>query len=133
MTKREMFEALITSTQNGSVSIPEVTSEELVAFFENEIVNLDKRAERSRKANSKKREAGDALMAAVKEALTDDYQTIADIAASIEGEEITASKVTYRLNALVAEGYAEKADVQIPATEETRARIVKAYRIAVED
>ena len=60
----------------------------------------------------------------------EDFQTIADIAAQIEGEEITTSKVTYRLNALAKDGYAEKADVQIPATEGVKARVVKAYRVA---
>ena len=130
MTKREMFEALITAAQAGSVAVADVETEELIAFLENEIVNLDKRAERSRASSAKKREAGDALMELVKEALTDDYQTIADIASAIEGEEITASKVTYRLNILAKDGYAEKADVQIPATEETKARVVKAYRLA---
>jgi hypothetical protein len=130
MTKREVFEAVIASVQADTVALEGMETDEVVAFFENEIVNLDKRAERSRATAAKKREAGDALMETVKATLTEDFQTIADIAAQIEGEEITASKVTYRLNALAKEGYAEKADVQIPATETTKARVVKAYRIA---
>ena len=130
MTKREVFEAVIAGVQAGTVAVEGMETEEVVAFFENEITNLDKRAERSRATAAKKREAGDVLMEAVKGALTEDFQTIADIAALIEGEEITASKVTYRLNVLAKEGYAEKADVQIPATEGVKARVVKAYRIA---
>lgn len=130
MTKREVYAAVIAGVQAGTVAVEGMETEEVVAFFENEITNLDKRAERSRATAAKKREAGDALMEAVKGALTEDFQTIADIAAMIEGEEVTASKVTYRLNALAKEGYAEKADVQIPATEGVKARVVKAYRIA---
>lgn len=130
MTKREVFAAVIAGVQAGTVAVEGMETEEVVAFFENEITNLDKRAERSRATAAKKREAGDVLMEAVKGALTDDFQTIADIAALIEGEEVTASKVTYRLNVLAKEGYAEKADVQIPATEGVKARVVKAYRIA---
>ena len=130
MTKREVFAAVIAGVQAGTVAVEGMETEEVVAFFENEITNLDKRAERSRATAAKKREAGDVLMEAVKGALTEDFQTIADIAALIEGEEITASKVTYRLNVLAKEGYAEKADVQIPATEGVKARVVKAYRIA---
>lgn len=130
MTKREVFAAVIASAQNETLTIEGMTTEEVVAFFENEIGNLDKRAERSRATAAKKREAGDALMESVKAALTDDFQTIADVAAQIEGEEVTASKVTYRLNALAKEGFAEKADVQIPATEGAKARVVKAYRLA---
>ena len=133
MTKREVFEAIITATNAGSVSIEGMTSEEVVAFFENEIGNLDKRAERSRATAAKKREAGDALTETVKSILTDDFQTIADVVAQIEGEDVTASKVTYRLNALVKEGYAEKADVQIPGVDGAKARTVKAFKIAPQE
>ena len=133
MTKREVFEAIITATNAGSVAIEGMTSEEVVAFFENEIGNLDKRAERSRATAAKKREAGDALTETVKSILTDDFQTIADIVAQIEGEDVTASKVTYRLNALVKEGYAEKADVQVPGVDGAKARVVKAFKIAPQE
>lgn len=133
MTKREVFEAIITATNAGSVSVEGMTSEEVVAFFENEIGNLDKRAERSRATAAKKREAGDALTETVKSILTDDFQTIADVVAQIEGEDVTASKVTYRLNALVKEGYAEKADVQIPGVDGAKARTVKAFKIAPQE
>lgn len=133
MTKREVFEAIITATNAGSVTVEGMTSEEVVAFFENEIGNLDKRAERSRATAAKKREAGDALTETVKSILTDDFQTIADIAAQIEGEDVTASKVTYRLNALVKEGYAEKADVQVPGVDGAKARVVKAFKIAPQE
>ena len=133
MTKREVFEAIITATNAGSVTVDGMTSEEVVAFFENEIGNLDKRAERSRATAAKKREAGDALTETVKGILTDDFQTIADIVAQIEGEDVTASKVTYRLNALVKEGYAEKADVQVPGVDGAKARVVKAFKIAPQE
>ena len=133
MTKREVFEAIITATNAGSVSVDGMTSEEVVAFFENEIGNLDKRAERSRATAAKKREAGDALTETVKSILTDDFQTIADVVAQIEGEDVTASKVTYRLNALVKEGYAEKADVQVPGVDGAKARTVKAFKIAPQE
>lgn len=133
MTKREVFEAIITATNAGSVTVEGMTSEEVVAFFENEIGNLDKRAERSRATAAKKREAGDALTETVKGILTDDFQTIADIVAQIEGEDVTASKVTYRLNALVKEGYAEKADVQVPGVDGAKARVVKAFKIAPQE
>ena len=133
MTKREVFEAIITATNAGSVTVEGMTSEEVVAFFEYEIGNLDKRAERSRATAAKKREAGDALTETVKGILTDDFQTIADIVAQIEGEDVTASKVTYRLNALVKEGYAEKADVQVPGVDGAKARVVKAFKIAPQE
>ena len=133
MTKREDFEAVIAGVQAGTVAIEGMETDEVVAFFENELTNLDKRAERSRATAAKRREAGDALMETVKGILTDDFQTIADIVAQIEGEDVTASKVTYRLNALVKEGYAEKADVQVPGVDGAKARVVKAFKIAPQE
>lgn len=130
MTKREVFEAVIAGVNAGTVAVEGMETNEIVAFFENELTNLDKRAERSRATAAKKREAGDTMTEAVKAILTNDFQTIADVAAQMEGEEVTASKVTYRLNALVKEGYAEKADVQVPGIEGAKARVVKAFRIA---
>lgn len=133
MTKREVFEAVIAGVTAGTVSIEGMETTEVISFFENEITNLNKRAERSRATSAKKREAGDAMMETIRGVLNDDYQTIADIVDQIEGEEVTASKIIYRLNALIKEGYAEKADVQIPATENTKARVIKAYRVVPQD
>ena len=129
MTKREVFEAVIAGVQAGTVAIEGMATDEMVAFFENELTNLDKRAERSRASAMKKREANDTLMETIQDILSNEYQTIADVATQIEGDDITASKVSYRLNALVKQGVAEKADVQIPATEGAKARVVKAYRL----
>ena len=130
MTKREVFEAIIAGVDAGNITIEGMESADLVSFFEKEIVNLDKRAERSRATAAKKRAEGDALKDVIKDILSDEFQTIADVVAQIEGEDVTASKVTYRLNALVAEGYAEKTDHNVPATEGAKARVVKAYRLA---
>ena len=133
MTKREVFEAIISGANAGTIVIDGMETAEVVAFFENEIVNLNKRAERSRATAAKKRADGDALTETIKNVLSEEYQTIADIVSQIEGEDISASKITYRLNALVADHYAEKADVQIPATEGAKARVVKAFRIVAQD
>lgn len=129
MTKREVFEAMITGVNAGTVSVEGMEKEEVVAFFENEITNLDKRAERSRANAAKKREASDAMTETIKGVLTEEYQTIADIVEQLEGEDITASKVIYRLNTLVKANLVEKADVQVSASENVKARVVKGYRL----
>ena len=130
MTKHEVYAAIITAVNAGTVSIEGMDSSELVSFFEHEIENLDKRAERSRAA--KKRAEGDPLKDVIKDILTDEFQTIADVVAQIEGDDVTTSKVTYRLNSLVTEGFAEKTDYPVSA-EGSKARVVKAYRLMPQD
>ena len=60
---------------------------------------------------------------------TEDFEPIAEIAARIEGEDVTVAKVTYRLTSLVKAGEAEKSELTIPATENSKARKVQGYRL----
>ena len=71
-------------------------------------------------------------MGQVHAALTDEFQVIADIAATVAGvnPDATVSKVTFRLTKLVESGVAEKTQVTIEKTETTKARKVQAYRLA---
>jgi hypothetical protein len=71
----------------------------------------------------------------VRDTLTDEFQTIADIAAAVAevNADATVSKVTYRLTKLVEAGDAEKTDVSIPGGEGVKARKVKAFRAVVTD
>lgn len=103
---------------------------ELADFCEKEINALERRTEKARETAQKKREEADPLVAIVTDALTEDWQTIADIADQIEDENASVAKITYRLNKLAETGVAEKAKVEIPATEEVKKRRVTAYRLA---
>lgn len=132
MTKRNVFEALINLATDGELVYgedrTEIMAEDLKAFAENEIALLDKRAARAKAQAAKKKAEADVLMEAVANELTDEFECTADIAARIEGEDVTVAKIVYRLNKLVADGVAEKTDMKIPATETTKARTVKAFR-----
>lgn len=136
MTKKNVFEALINYATSGVMSYEtedgavEVTPDALKGFAEHEIELLDKKAAKAKETATAKRAAGDELTDAVASVLTDEFQTIADVTASIEGEDVTTAKVQYRLNALVKAGKAEKTEVSIPATDGKKARKVVAYRIA---
>ena len=132
LTKRSVYEALINYAATGVMSYDgnEITAEDLAAFAENEIALLDKKAEKAKERAATKRAEGDALTDAVRDALTSEFEPIADIAARIEGDDVTVAKVQYRLGQLVKAGEAEKAQITIPATETTKARKIMAYRIA---
>ena len=126
ITKRDNFEAIITVLEGAGRT-------DLVAVIAHEIELLDNKAAKAKATAAKKKVDGDALRDAVQAVLTDEFQTIADVTAQIEGDEVTASKVQYRLNALVANGIAAKE--QVTVGEGDSKRKLMAYRLAavVED
>lgn len=119
-TKKEMF-----------VIIKEALADraDVVEFCDKEIAALDKKAEKAKERAAKKRAEGDELKDVVKSVLTDEFQTTADIAEQIEGEDVTVSKITYRLTSLVKEGFAVKEDVAVETSEGKKVKR-KAYKLA---
>lgn len=103
-------------------------NEDIVAFCDKKIEALDKKATRAKEKAAEKKAAGDELRDRVEAVLTEDWQTIADVVAALNDEEATASKVTYRLNALVDLGVAVKDDTKIAG--EGKSRTVKVFKLA---
>lgn len=136
MTKRNVYEALINFANGGHMAYIEgdtevvVTAEALAAFAENEIALLDKKAVKAKERAAQKRADGDELTDAVRSAMsTETFEPIAEIAARIEGEDVTVAKVTYRLTQLVKNGEAEKQELTIPGSEGQKARKVQGYKL----
>ena len=119
ITKKEMYTNIMNLLSDN---------EAIVAFCEHEIELLDKKAVKAKETAAKKKAAGDELTDAVASVLNDEFQTIADVTAQIDGEDVTNAKVQYRLNALVKAGAAEKAEVTLEGTDGKKARRVVAYR-----
>lgn len=127
ITKREMYEAVIEVMNGGELKYDPA---DVIEFCENEITLLDKKAAKAKETAAKKRAEGDELTDAVRAALSaDTFEPISDIAARIEGEDVTVAKVTYRLTSLVKNGEAEKSEITVPATETSKARKICGYRI----
>ena len=134
ITKREMFEAIKGLAESGALHMQdfnEAISDSAVAeFCENEIALLDKKAVKAKERAASKRAEGDELTAVVRQVMsTEEFEPIAEIAARIEGEDVTVAKVTYRLTQLVKNGEAEKTELTIPATEGSKARKVQGYKL----
>ena len=127
ITKREMFEAIKETFETGTCKFDAAT---VTAFCDKEIASLDAKAAKAKERAAAKKAEADVLMGQVENALTGEYQTIADIAAAVAeiNEDATVSKVTYRLTRLVEAGLAEKTQITVPATEGSKARKVQAYR-----
>ena len=136
MTKRNVYEALINYANGGAMAYAGdegdvvVSAEALAAFAENEISLLDKKAVKAKERAAQKLAEGDELTDAVRSAMsTETFEPIAEIAARIEGEDVTVAKVTYRLTQLVKNGEAEKQELTIPGAEGQKARKVQGYKL----
>ena len=127
ITKRDMYEAIIALAATGEMKYDK---DEYIDFCQNEIALLDKKAAKAKETAAKKRAEGDELTDAVRAALSNEQlEPIADIAARIEGDDVTVSKVTYRLTQLVKNGEAEKGEISIPGGEGVKARKIMGYRL----
>lgn len=104
ITKRDRFEE-IKALLAGNADI--------VEFCDNEIALLDGKAEKAKARNAKKKAEGDALLTAVADVLTEDFQTIADITGKIDGDDVTNAKVQARLKKLVDSGVATKEQISV--------------------
>ncbi len=129
ITKREMLVAIKETFETGSCKYE---ADVVKAFCDKEIAALDSKAAKAKERAAAKKAEADVLMDQVRDALTGEFQVIADIAAAVAevNADATVSKVTYRLGKLVEAGDAEKTQVTIPATETTKARKVQAYKLA---
>ena len=129
ITKREMFEAIKETFETGNCKYDAAV---VTAFCDKEIASLDSKAAKAKERAAAKKAEADVLMGQVEDALTDEFQVIADvtIAVSAVNEDATTSKVQYRLGKLVEAGVAVKEQITIPATETTKARKVMAYKLA---
>ena len=127
ITKREMFEAIKETFETGACKFDAAT---VMAFCDKEIASLDSKAAKAKERAAAKKAEADVLMDQVRDVLTGEFQTIADIAAAVAevNADATVSKVTYRLTKLVEAGDAEKTDVTVPGVDGAKARKVKAFR-----
>lgn len=126
MTKRAMYEVIAKAAETG---VWDVDTADVIAFADKEIAALDKKAAKAKERAAAKKAEGDALKDAVAAALTENLAVIADIAAKIEGEDVTVAKVTYRLTSLVKDGVARKEEVTVESAEGKK-RKVMAYALA---
>lgn len=123
ITKRESFVEIVTLLETAG-------REDLADVIKHEIELLDNKAAKAKEAAAKKKAEKDELAKAVLAVLTTEPATIAEVAARIEGEDVTVAKVSYRLNQLAKNGEAVKSKKTVAGGEGTKARELVAYAIA---
>ena len=110
ITKRDVLTAIKTYAETGE--IVGVSIADIVNYVDVTIAQLDAKAAKAKEKAAEKKTEGDALRTAVEAALTDEYQTINEILAAVDVEDVTAAKVSARLTALVNAGLAHKDKVK---------------------
>lgn len=88
----------------------EVTEEAtmLIAFVDEQIEQIQSKAEKAKQRAAEKKAEGDALRNTIQALMTNEWQSIDDIFNQIEDEEVTRSKITARLTQLIKAGVIEK-------------------------
>ena len=122
LTDRKIYTAIVDGT------FDDLDVDAVVAWAEKKITQLDNKALKAKEIAASKKAEGDALSDMIKEAVSTNFETIADIASRIEGENITVSRVSYRLNALAKAGELEKGEVTIKG-EDGKSRRLVAYKL----
>ena len=127
ITDKDIFTAIKTSVENEAPI--EIDAEVLLAWATKKLDQLEHRKEKARERAQAKKAESDTLTDAILKVLTDEPMLLSDIAAAIEGEDITVSKVAYRLNKLAGadEPIVEKGEITIKE-EGQRARKLVAFR-----
>lgn len=126
ITKRDMYEAIIGAMETGEIKY---APDDVIAFCQNEIELLDKKAAKAKERAAAKSAENDEIMDKVREVLSpNDFMPIADVVKAIGDSDLTAAKVQYRLRKLAEANEAEKTEVTIAGVEGTKPRKVVAYR-----
>lgn len=120
MTKTMWYEEIKEVVANSDYK----QKDEAIDFINKQIEQLAVKAEKAKARAAKKKADGDALREAVYAVLTDELQTIDEITAQVDGEEVTKAKVTARLTQLFK---AESIEKDIVKTEDGRR--VTAYKL----
>ena len=108
MTKIDCFEQLAGIVEASDVE----NKEDILKFIQSSIETLENRKRAAQERAEKKKNEPDELADAVKAVLSGELQTADDIAAQIEGEDVTKQKVVARLTKMVNAGIVRKDSVK---------------------
>ena len=108
MTKIDCFEQLAGIVEASDVE----NKEDILKFIQSSIETLENRKRAAQERAEKKKNEPDELADAIKAVLSEELQTADDIAAQIEGEDVTKQKIVARLTKMVNAGIVRKDSVK---------------------
>jgi len=134
ITKAMVLEVIRKAAEDGAVfgevtvndKVVTITAEDVINYVDKTVEQLNAKAAKAKEKAAEKRAEGDELRNAVQAVLTEDPQTIDDIAGQVEveGVEITKAKITARLTQLV------KAEIATKEPAKVGDRKVMTYKLA---
>lgn len=132
LTKKDFY-AAIRGVVEGIEMVGDIPADEVLAFIDKTVEQIDAKAAKAKEKAAEKKTEGDELRAAVEAILTDELQTIDAIAAQVESEDVTKSKVTARLTQLVKADIARKEQVKDESGRKVMAYALKDAAAPVEE
>ena len=120
MTKKDYFNELKTVVENSKIE----NKDELIYFLESQIESIENKAIKAKERAAEKKASGDEIRELVKSTLTNEFQTVEDIVAAINREDITKAKVVARLTQLVNLGEATKENTKVDTKQKMMYRLV---------
>ncbi len=114
VTKKEVLVAIKAVAENGA-DFGEIKAEDVIAYVDKTIAQMDAKAVKAKEYGAKKRAEGDVLYTAVIDAIAADPRTIDYITEEVKEtvEDVTRAKVIARLTKAVKEGKAFKAQIKV--------------------
>ena len=112
ITKKMILTAVKNAALAGTV-FEGVTTEDVVNYVDTTIAQLEAKNEKAKERAAEKRKESDALTDVIASVLTDEPQTIADVVAQIEGDEVTPAMISSRAKKLIDAGVATKVSVKV--------------------
>lgn len=106
-TKRDVLVAIREAAENG-VTFGDVTPDEVIAYCDVTMEQMDKKNAKAAERAKAKRAEADEVTDKIEAVLTAEPQTIADIIAAVDVEDLTPAKVAARMRKLIEAGKATK-------------------------
>ena len=114
ITKAVVLNAIKVAAENGA-DFGEVAREEVIAYVDKTLAQMEAKAEKAKVYAANKRQKGDALYEAVVGAIGAEYKTVDEVTEAVAdvAEDVTRAKVVARLTKAIKEGKAFKAQVKV--------------------
>ena len=114
ITKKDVLMAVRKAVENYDIDFGgTVTAADVINYIDTTVAQMNAKNEKAKERAAKKKADSDVLVQAIADVLTDDYQTIDDIVAALDTDDVTNAKVAVRASKLAKDGVAEKGTIKL--------------------
>jgi hypothetical protein len=114
ITKKDVLMAVRKAVENYDIDFGGmVTATDVINYIDTTVAQMNAKNEKAKERAAKKKADSDVLVQAIADVLTDDYQTIDEIVAALDTDDVTNAKVANRASKLAKDGIAEKGTIKL--------------------